>query len=460
MSTPQEMVERALELSKADGCIVIADETTSANLRWANNTLTTNGVTQSRQLTVIATVGTGTGTAAGVVSRSGVDLDSLEALVRSAEETARGSMLAEDAQPLIGPASSPTWSAPPAETSMGVFASFAPELGAVFARARQEDRLLFGYAEHDMRTTYVGSSAGLRLRHDQPTGHVEINAKSADLVRSAWVGAATADFAGIDVDALDADLVKRIGWAARSIDMPAGRYETIIPPGAVADLMLDLYWSADGRDAHEGRTVFSRAGGGTRLGERISELPVTLRSDPVAPGLEAEPFVIARASGGSQSVFDNGLELKPTSWVTDGVLTALGQSRYTAQLTGMPVTPRMDNLIVEGAPGGRSLDEMVSATERGLLLTCLWYIRVVDPQTLLLTGLTRDGVYAIEQGEIVGSVNNFRFNESPVDLLGRLSELGATVPTLPREMADYFTRIATPPMRVADFNMSSVSQAS
>ena len=123
------------------------------------------------------------------------------------------------------------------------------------------------------------------------------------------------------------------------------------------------------------------------------------------------------------------------------------------------MTPYVDNLILDGPGGGASLDAMVATTDRGLLLTCLWYIREVDPQTLLLTGLTRDGVYLIEGGEVVGAVNNFRFNESPVDMLGRLVEVGATVPTLPREWVDYFTRTAMPPLRVEGFNMSSVSQA-
>jgi predicted Zn-dependent protease len=110
--------------------------------------------------------------------------------------------------------------------------------------------------------------------------------------------------------------------------------------------------------------------------------------------------------------------------------------------------------------GTASLDEMIASTERGLLLTCLWYIREVDPQTLLLTGLTRDGVYLVENGKVQGAVNNFRFNESPVDLLGRISEVGRTEHTLPREWNDYFTRTAMPPIRVGDFNMSTVSQAS
>jgi predicted Zn-dependent protease len=140
------------------------------------------------------------------------------------------------------------------------------------------------------------------------------------------------------------------------------------------------------------------------------------------------------------------------------------QTRHSAALTGLAVTPAIDNLILEGpaSPSGaplRSLSEMAAATGRGLLLTSLWYIREVDPQTLLLTGLTRDGVYLVEGGEVVGAVNNFRFNESPVDLLRRTTEVGATELTLSREWADYFTRTAMPPLRIPDFNMSSVSQA-
>jgi predicted Zn-dependent protease len=454
-------VERALALSKADGCIVIATETSDANIRWANNTLTTNGVSRSRALTVIATVNNGTGTAAGVVSRSGVTDESLEPLVRAAEDAARTSRVAEDAQPLVAaeqPAS--TWDAAPPETSISVFSSFVPSLGDAFQAAASQDRLLFGYAFHEMRSTYLASSAGLRLHHDQPTGYTEINGKSTDYARSAWVGKASADFTDVDVAGLDAELAERLGWAARRIELPPARYETLLPPTAVADLMIDLYWSAGGRDAHDGRTVFSKPGGGTRVGEQLTASPVTLRSDPGAGGLECAPFVIAYASGGTDSAFDNGLPLHPTRWISDGVLTSLVQTRHSAALTGLPVTPAIDNLIMEGPAGGRSAGEMVAGTERGLLLTCLWYIREVDPQTLLLTGLTRDGVYLVEKGEVVGAVNNFRFNESPVALLGRVTEVGATERTLPREWSDYFTRAAMPMLRVPDFNMSSASQAS
>ncbi|QNP73506.1 TldD/PmbA family protein [Streptomyces roseirectus] len=458
VNKPHEIVERALELSRADGCVVIADEQSSANLRWAGNALTTNGVTRGRTLTVVATVDGREGTASGVVTRAAVTSDELESLVRAAEEAARAAGPAEDAQPLVtGTPASPEFTEAPAETSSAVFADFAPALGEAFARARAGGRELYGFANHELVSTYLGTSTGLRLRHDQPNGTLELNAKSPDRARSAWAGRSTRDFKDVDPAAMDAELAVRLGWAERRIELPAGRYETLLPPTAVADLLIYQLWSQSGRDAIEGRTVFSKPGGGTRLGERLTELPLTLRSDPHEPGLESAPFVIAHSSGGDTSVFDNGLPVRATEWIGGGELKSLITTRHSASLTGLPVAPGGDNLVLDGG-GERSLDEMVASTERGLLLTCLWYIREVDPATLLLTGLTRDGVYLVENGEVVGEVNNFRFNESPVDLLGRAVEAGRTEKTLPREWSDWFTRAAMPALRVPDFNMSSVSQ--
>ncbi|MFJ2589848.1 metallopeptidase TldD-related protein [Streptomyces sp. NPDC087538] len=458
VSKPHEIVERALELSTTDGCVVIADEESSANLRWAGNALTTNGVTRGRTLTVIATVDGAQGTASGVVSRSAVTADDLERLVRAAEAAARGAGPAEDAQPLVtGVPVSPDFTDAPAETGSDVFAEFAPALGEAFARARSGGRELYGFANHELTSTYLGTSTGLRLRHDQPTGTLELNAKSPDRTRSSWAGRSTRDFKDVDPAELDAELAQRLRWAQRRIELPAGRYETLLPPTAVADLLIYQLWSSAARDAAEGRTVFSKPGGGTRIGEQLSGLPLTLRSDPNAPGLESAPFVIAHASGDSASVFDNGLPLAPTDWIRDGRLDHLTTTRHTAGLTGQPVAPAIDNLVLE-AGGERSLEEMVAATTgRGLLLTCMWYIREVDPATLLLTGLTRDGVYLVEDGEVVGEVNNFRFNESPVDLLSRATEASRTEKTLPREWGDWFTRAAMPALRIPDFNMSSVS---
>ena len=468
--SPQETVERALAAARSSDCVVIAEETSTANLRWAGNTLTTNGVAGSRQLTVIAIDRRGDGAAAGVVSRAGVRLDQIEDVVREAEHAAAEATPAEDAGELAGAGGpgpfgindgGPDWDGHPGRTEIGVLRDFAAALGQTLRAAEGASRKLYGFAEHQLQSTFLGTSAGLRLRHDQPTGRVELNAKSADMARSAWTGVSTRDFTDVDIAGLDAGLTERLGWAERTVALPAGRYETLLPPTAVSDLLVYMYWSAGAKEAAEGRTVFSKPGGGTRIGEQLSSQPVTLSGDPGAAALRCAPFVIAHASGPDSSVFDNGLPLDATSWIRDGSLAALVSSRHSAAIAGVPVTPAIDNLtFAVHTPGAPGLEQMIASTGRGLLLTCLWYIREVDPQTLLLTGLTRDGVYMVENGEVTAAVNNFRFNESPVGMLGRLLEVGATEPTLPREWGDYFNRAAMPPVRVEGFNMSSVSQAS
>jgi predicted Zn-dependent protease len=458
---PQEVVERALSLSRSDGCAVVVEERATANLRWANNTLTTNGSSRYRFVTVVSVKAkaNASGTVAGVFTRPVTDDDSLSRLVEAADAAASSGEPSEDAAPLVEGEAGSGWEDPPGEASADVLVDLVPSLGEALGKARAEGRLLFGYAEHTNSTTYLGSSTGLRLRHHQPAGHIEVNAKSHGFERSAWAGVASEDFASVDLASLGDQLAQRLSWAERKISLPPGRYDTILPPTAVADLMVYLYWSSAAREANDGRSVWSRPGGGTRVGEKVTDQPITLRSDPSEPGLRCSPYVIALQSSSELSVFDNGLPVGPTSWVDSGTLNALVQTRYTSQLTGLPLTPYVDNLVLEGPGGGRSLEEMVAGEERALLLTCLWYIREVDPQTLLLTGLTRDGVYLVEHGEVVGAVNNFRFNESPVDLLGRVTEIGATERAMPREWGGYFNRVTAAPLRVSGFNMSSVSPA-
>lgn len=458
--TPQDLVERALAASTADDCVVILRQSTSANLRWANNTLTTNGVMVSTTASVISFASVAGGIAVGSVTGSAATLDQVTGLVGAADAAARAGTPAEDAAGLVGDATSPDWGDAPDRTDIGVYADFAPALGQTFHDARAAGRVLYGFVDHDVTTTYLGSSRGLRLRHVQPTGHYACTGKDVALTRSAWVGGATRDFRDVDAHAMADTLAERLGWAERQVELPAGRYDTILPPTAVADLMIDAYWGAGARVAHEGESVYSRRGGGTRIGERVAREGVHLWSDPAVTGLGCAPHAMTAASDNTESVFDNGLPLGRTEWIADGVLSSLIQTRHSADLTGQPVTPYVDNLVLEVDGGRGDVADLVAGTERGLLLTCLWYIREVDPQTMLLTGLTRDGVYLVEGGEITGAVNNFRWNESPVDLLGRFSQAGSTVPSFSREWGDdYFSRTATPPLRVPDFNMSSVSQA-
>jgi predicted Zn-dependent protease len=417
----------------------------------------------SRSITVISTFDGAGGASAGVVTRSITSPEELQALVRASEASAREAGPADDAAPLVADyAHSDNWDGDPAATAIELFAEFAAGLGSAFSEWSGEDRLLYGFAEHQLSSTFLGTSTGLRRRFDQPSGRVEINGKtsgSSGFSGSAYVSAHTRDFTDIDVAELTDQLCRRLDWGRTQVELPAGRYETLMPPSTVADLMIYAYWTASARDAEEGRNVFAAGEGRTRIGERLSTLPMRMYSDPGYPGLQCPPFVVAAGSdGGLQSVFDNGAPSPAVDWLRDGELVDLVRPRAWAARTAGTERQLVDNLIVD-AGGTAGLEDLVADTERGLLLTCLWYIREVDPQTLLLTGLTRDGVYLVEDGKVSGAVNNFRFNESPIDLLGRATEAGRTEPTLSREWADYFTRTAMPALRIPDFNMSTVSQA-
>jgi len=457
---PQELVDVALAASTARDCIVIVSADHSVNMRWANNTLTTNGTTRAHEMTVISVVDGADGVRAASVSRSGVTAADVADLVAASNAAAASAPPAQDAAPMVDARTTADWDEPPGETSLADFAGITDGLAAAFDAAGSAGEGRYGYAEAGVGTVFLGTSTGLRLRHAQPSARVELTGRSGDGARSAWAGTSTAAIRSVDVGSLEADVARRLEWSKRRVDLDAGRYPTILPPSSVADLMIYLYWSMGALDAHEGRSVFSRPGGGTRVGDALTTVPLTLRSDPAMPEQECGPFVTAGASSRESSVFDNGLPLQPTEWVRDGALRALLQTRRSAAVTGLPVTPLIDNLELVAAGGEGDVQSLVADTDRGLLLTCLWYIREVDPQTLLLTGLTRDGVFLVEGGEVVAAANNFRFNESPVALLSRVIGAGTTEHTIAREWGDYFTRTRMPALRIDGFNMSSVSQAS
>ncbi|ORW41797.1 peptidase [Mycobacterium paraense] len=456
MITPQHVVnlvlEEAAKLGGANETMVLVTDKVEATLRWAGNSMTTNGVSVNRSITVISVVRQGDSAHIGTVVSAEVDPRVIPGLVAASQQAARSAPEAGDAAPLLSGSGEPAdWNAPVPGTGPLVFSDVADSLSRGF---RGADRL-YGFAHHSVSTTFLASSTGLRRRFTQPTGAVEINAKRGDA--SAWAGIGTADFVDVPTDSLLEQLSMRLGWAKRSVALPAGRYETIMPPSTVADMMIYLAWSMAGRGAEEGRTALSAPGGGTRVGERLTDLPLTMFSDPMAPGLACTPFVAASNSSETVSVFDNGMEIGQVDWIRNGVINALAYPRATAHKFDADVAVAADNLVMTG--GSAELADMIAGTERGLLLTTLWYIREVDPTTLLLTGLTRDGVYLIEDGEVTAAVNNFRFNESPLDLLRRATEAGASEKTLPREWGDWATRAAMPSLRIPDFYMSSVSQA-
>lgn len=457
-----DWIDQALAASTARDCIVIVQESHEVNLRWAANALTTNGAMTGRTATVIAAADVDGGTSAASITGPLASVNDLLVLVAQADAAAPGAPADDEAQALVSGGRDADFDESAYLVGPDEFASLSRDLGAAFARAREEGHLLFGFAEYRQTTTWLANSTGLRRRGVEPIGRFEFNAKMPDLINSAWVGAQSNDFTDVDIAAMHDELVRRLGWGERRIELPAGSYETIMPPGAVVDLMIYAYWTMSARDAQEGRTVFAgKKRGTTRLGERLSPLPITMASDPSDPRLPVTPFVVVPTSDpGLMSVFDNGAPLERIEWLRDGELSSLINTRAGMQRAGLegPLTFPIENLIID-AGGAASMEEMIASTQRGLLLTCLWYVREVDPQTLLLTGLTRDGVYLIEDGEVVGAVNNFRFNESPIDLLRRATEASAGEHVLCREWNDDFTRSIAPALRIPDFTMSTVSKA-
>jgi predicted Zn-dependent protease len=451
----QQVVDIALDAAARLGggeTIVLVTDRSATSLRWANNSMTTNGVSTARNTTVISIVRHGDTAQVGTLTSAEVDPSAIEELVAASQAAAAAAPEARDAAPLLSGNTAPAdWDASIPGTGPEVFSDITGPLARGFRGADQ----LYGFAQHALETTFLATSTGLRRRYTQPAGSVEINAKRDGA--SAWAGVGTPDFVGVSTDSLLEELSMRLGWAARRVDLQAGRYETILPPSAVADMMIYLGWSMTGRGAQEGRNALSATAGGTRVGEKLTDLPLTLYSDPAAPGLGCTPFVTATSSSEILSVFDNGMDIGRVDWIRDGVINALAYSRAAAEEFSAPVAVAAGNILMSG--DSTELADMIAATDRGLLLTTLWYMREVDPTTLLLTGLTRDGVYLVEDGEVTAAVNNFRFNESPLDLLRRATQAGVSEPTLPREWGDWVTRAAMPALRIPDFHMSSVSQA-
>jgi predicted Zn-dependent protease len=409
------------------------------------------------QLSVVSIVGRRVAS----VTRTYFPDERLEHIVRETEAACERRPEAPDFMPLLAGSGEPTdWAAPPADSDIHVFDPLVPQLRKLYEQARRATIATFGYAEFQTATTFVATSTGVRRRHTERIGKVEITGKTPDFARSSWVGQVTHDFLDIDLETMFETLRQRLDWAAHQIDLPAGSYEVLLEPSPAADLAISAYWFMTRRDADEGRSPYSTPGGGTHLGERLFG-GATMYSDPAEPGIEWTPFHYGVDSGGTASVFDNGVELSRTEWVRDGVLENLITPRYWAAKVGTTAAkPYINNLVLEG-PGSTSttLREMIAETDRALLVTCFWYIRTVDPQTALVTGLTRDGVFLIERGQVKGAVNNFRWNMSPIAALAQATQFGRTGLALPREY-DEFLRSKAPALRIERFNMSSVSEAS
>lgn len=461
--TLSQAVDYAIELLSDSGGVVVGEVSNTANLRWANSSLTTNGNTVEQSLSVAAflpindpATAKNIGTAVGIASGQITDLASVANLVDKSRQSALAAGVAEDANDLPTGVAEKDFHDVPASVDLAELEHIAIGLNKVFENNHSE---YFGYCEITIDTLYVATSAGMKTRFEQKTSRFELSAKSIDRKRSAWSGQSGTSLLSVDVHSHGVEVDQGLKFQENQIEIPAGKHKVTLSPSAVADLMIYLMWTASAREASEGRSVFSAPGGGTRIGEQLTTRDFNVVSDPEFPGLQTINQVVSLGSSSFTSTFDTGLPITKSEIISKGKLSSLGSSRHAASLAKLPFTPLADNIIVTDTSGTGSLQDTAKRMQNGLLITCLWYIREVDSESLLLTGLTRDGVYVVENGEIIGAASNFRFNESPVGMLNRIVDAGQSDACLPREWADYFARAKVAPLTISDFNLSTKSDA-
>ena len=429
----RELVQKILKLSKSEVCEVFVGGGTSGNIRYARNTVSTAGITEDLNLAVTARNGKRSGTATG----NQFDDATLERVVRRAEELAQ---LAPEDPESMPPLGAQQYRANPAAWSDATAArtpeARARDAEASIKAAKSREAVAAGYLEENQGWAARGNSAGNFGYHRSTGLNFSATIRTTDGTGSGYVQKDVTDVMRFDAGAASAIAAEKAVASREAKAIEPGKYTVILEPLAAVDLVQPLLFSLNARNADEGRSPLSKAGGGTRLGEKLVDASVTITSDPWNAEIPDNPW-----SG-------DGRPQQQMTWIEEGVVKNLFYSRYWAEKQGKPATPPPPNLIMAG--GSASLEQLIRETARGVLVTRFWYIRFVDPQTLLFTGLTRDGTFYIEDGKIKHAVKNFRFNESPIIMLNNVDALGKP---------ERIQGSLVPPMRVRDFTFTSLSDA-
>jgi len=429
----RELVQKILKLSKSEVCEVFVGGGTSGNIRYARNTVSTAGITEDLSLAVTARNGKRSGTATG----NQFDDATLERVVRRAEELAQ---LAPEDPETMPPLGAQQYRPNPAAWSDATAArtpeARARDAEASIKAAKSREAVAAGYLEENQGWAARGNSAGNFGYHRSTGLNFSATIRTTDGTGSGYVQKDVTDVMRFDAAAASAIAAEKAVASREAKAIEPGKYTVILEPLAAVDLVQPLLFSLNARNADEGRSPLSKAGGGTRLGEKLVDASVTITSDPWNPEIPDNPW-----SG-------DGRPQQKMTWIEEGVVKNLFYSRYWAEKQGKPATPPPPNLIMAG--GSASLEQLIRETARGVLVTRFWYIRFVDPQTLLFTGLTRDGTFYIEDGKLKHAVKNFRFNESPIIMLNNVDALGKP---------ERIQGSLVPPMRVRDFTFTSLSDA-
>ncbi len=427
----RKIMEKALSFSTADACEVNLNGSESGNIRYARNTVSTSGHRSNQSLVVQSSFGKQSGTA----TIDEFDDESLKKVVKRSEELAK---LSPENPEFMEPMGPQTYD--DAITFIASTAEITPEYRANVANSSIEpavasDVTAAGFLNDSSGFSAMMNSKGLFAYNKSTNADFTVTMRSNDGTGSGW---STRDFNDITkFDAAEASkiAIDKAVMSKEALAIEPGKYTVILEPAAAEELLGNMAFAFDARTADEGRSFMSKDGG-TKLGEKIVDERVTMWSDPLNPEVPTSTW-----NG-------EGMPLKKVNWIENGVVKNLAYSRYWAEQKGVEAVPFPGNFIMQG--GDATLEELIQDTKKGILVTRFWYIRSVDPQTLLYTGLTRDGTFYIENGRIKHPVKNFRFNESPIIMLNNLEKLGKQVRV---------NGSLIPYMKIRDFTFTSLSDA-
>src|SRR6188768_2769281 len=432
------LLKKVLSYSKADQCEVNIGGSDNGNIRYARNAVSTSGLVSQNTLVVSSAYGKKLGTA----TINEFDDASLEKVVRRAEELAQLAPENPEFVPFLAPQTYVD-----SKTFVPATAAITPRQRSTFVEqslkvAKDKKAVAAGFLEDSTGYSAMMNSKGLFAYNTSTNVNFSITVRTEDGKGSGYATRGYNDVTKLDTLKATQIATEKAVKSATAKAIEPGKYTVILEPAAVAVLLENIFFDMDARQADEGRSFLSQPGGKTRLGEKLVDERVNIYSDPQNADLPTSPW---NGDGRAQ---------EKITWIEKGVIKNFTWSRYWAELKKTKAIPSPDSFIMEG--GTKSLEDLIKGTKKGILVTKLWYIRPVDPQTLLLTGLTRDGTFFIENGEIKYPIKNFRFNESPIIMLNNLEELGKVERTVSTESNNNYL---IPSMKIRDFTFTSLSDA-
>ena len=435
----KKFLENVLKYSKADSINLSLTGSNNYNLRFALNSLSTNGYSDGLNLSITSNIGKKSGSA----NLNKFESDSIKEAVEKSEQIAKLSPENKEFMPPLEPQKYKEGVNYAKETVDLSVDDRAKLLSYAIDESIKKDVVSAGYTEDNVQFTAILNSNGLFAYNSGTMAEFSCTSRTKDGTGSSRVQTQSINVNDLNTDSLGEKVINRSVLSVNPKELKPGKYTVVLEPAAVADMAAYCTYFMGARGADEGRSFFSKQGGGNKIGEKLVNEKVTLYSDPVDPKAPGIPFT------------EEGYPREKTLWFENGVLKNLSRGRFWAEKTSEPVVPFYSNLLMEGTD--KSVDDLIASTENGILVTRLWYIRTVDPRTVLLTGLTRDGLFEISNGKITGSIKNFRFNESPVNVLQNVVEIGKPENAVGSETGNL--QIFVPPLKVNDFYFSSLSDA-